>query len=201
MWDEHISIFHRPKPQWDAAKMKVKTDGGGWMVFSYEGEGRLNMSRPVGRDCKIAYRHRKEPERDQTAEKVNPLMFPPVDNYKEFRVRKRLSASTTEKPPVERRPPSGRDIDAPIQGPLHLKGDITPRRPRRRRAETELAPEKARVTISARLPAKRGEGRHPNTPRVETARPGFSLFERSLKQREEIYEWPRDFQHFTTDCY
>ena len=56
MWDEQISIFHRPRPQWEAAKMKAKTDRGGWTVFSYEGERSLNMTRPV----------------------------PPVDNYIEF---------------------------------------------------------------------------------------------------------------------
>ena len=182
--------------------MKVKTDAGGWMVFSYEGEGRLNMARPVGRDCRIDYRHTQHTQ-DGTEQREcpNPLMCPPDNNYKEFRVRRRLAASTTEKPPVERRPPSGKDIDAPIPHPLHLKGDITPRRAGRRAAQVQLVYEEPQKPVSARLPATRGDRRRPNTSRAETGRPGISLFERSLKQKEEPYEWPRDFQHFTTDCY
>lgn len=175
---EQFSIFKQPKRVWTSASVKAQTDGK-WTVFTAaDNDTPLNQPRARAPDCRIKYRHKRQ-EQPPPPPPPAPLEIPPVDNYTAFRVRKMLITSESQQPP-NRRPATAYDIDMPQVNTSRLSGCKVHTARRKQVSQQEWKPPSRTQTGSTR--------RRRNEPP--------SLFERSLRPRDQSFEWPRDFQDF-----
>jgi hypothetical protein len=190
--------------------MEVKRDAG-WLVF-YDGKTQKELNHPRERpqSARTSY-YQRAAQNPPPAAQVNPLDAPHQLNYTAFRARK--PAFTAPEPAErEQKPSYRRDIDPPqLHNFKYVKGSDPSKNPFRvsqllvnkeimAEAEREMreqrkCPKTARVRLSSRRGEKtKKEVREPKEP------PGFSLYVRSLKQRDDTpYEWPRDFYRFQLD--
>jgi hypothetical protein len=191
-------------PEWSSASIGVKSDGK-WSVF-YEGVPRkgnqLTPSRRQPRDCQPLYRHQPYCDPPPQPDYIIPM----GDNYNVFRVRKTVVAR--ERVYDDRRPPCPTDIDPPEPNcPFLLKGDDPSRNPFRvsqqlvnERRLAEARGQEVRPATARRKPKKlthRRSAKRSTSERRDNDVP--SLYERSIKPRPDVYEWPRDFCGFPPD--
>lgn len=179
-----ISMAFSPQAHvWESANIAVKTEGNNWRVFYNKDKEELNMhhlakNRPVR---PVSYRFRGYRPTPPPAPQ-NPLITPPVDNYTDFRVRRRIYANRP-------RPQSTREIPEFLMHPKdestrYFHGDNPKRNPfrissilinERRIQEAKLSRPSPQVPKSAR-----------------SIRSNYmELYQKSLKPKRESV-WPPD---------
>lgn len=111
------AVINQKARKWDAADICVKSEGKNWLIFyDKKNNEELNSHRMskkrVGRPASYQFRGYRPPDPPPPQ---NPLIQPPVDNYTEFRARRRIYGT----PP---RAESKREIPESL---LHPKDEST----------------------------------------------------------------------------
>ncbi|OHT04782.1 hypothetical protein TRFO_06234 [Tritrichomonas foetus] len=176
------TVMNQKAQRWDSANIAVKSEGK-WLVFYDKNQRELNCphlaKERVGRPASYKFRGYLPPEPEP---KCNPLIQPPVDNYTEFRARRRIYGMGA-RPQSQRVPQPSIDY-AHDESKRYFHGDNPKRNPFRistkilneqRIAEAKLSRPQVRPPVSAR-----------------SVRSNYmDLYEKSLKPRRRSV-WPPD---------